>query len=161
MPQLTEDAAERFSPEQATALVRVLELQAGWDGLLVAREDGLAGLQARQKAHDAFQASLREYTSRYPSASVPEPTLGRSVQLALWCRALRAVFRRATVGGVELVMAKVYRLADRIAAREKREPVGRWSQPVGMAGAIDQLDAVIAWCVGPAGDRCSAYPASR
>ena len=42
-------------------------------------------------------------------------------------------------------------MADRIAARVKADPVGRGAPPGDVAGAVRDLDAVIAWCDGLAG----------
>ena len=112
MPHFTERDAERLSPEQAAALVRVLDLQAGWDGLLVDRgqKTGLSDLHARQKANDAYQAALREYGAKYRDA-VPEPTHAVPDRLAVWCRVLRVVFRRAE-GGSPQTGPVYYELAD-------------------------------------------------
>src|SRR6478672_11634769 len=101
MPQLTESAAERLTPAQATALVRVLDLQARWEAH---RDDpaksasSTADLHERQKAHNVFQAALRDYCSRYGDAAIPEPTQNMPKRLAIWCRVLRGIFRRAEGG---------------------------------------------------------------
>ena len=150
MPQFTERDAERLSPEQAAALVRVLDLQAEWEGLLVgkAQKTGLADLRARQGASDAFQAALRDYCAKYRTAGVPEPTQAVPDRLAAWCRVLRVVFGRAEGGSPAQVMGKVYRLADRAAARAGKETVARGSAD-DLPAAVRGLDAVIAWCGGP------------
>jgi hypothetical protein len=133
--------AENLSPAQAADLVRVLDLQARWENH---RDDPattascVADLQIRQRAHDAFQAALREYAGKHRNASVPETTQNMPDRLAIWCRALLAVCRRAESQCPANVMVKVYRLADRIAARTGKEPASR--------GTADELDAVIAWC---------------
>ncbi len=147
MTQLTERDAEKLSPEQASALVRILDLQAKWDGLLVDKQQKttLPDLHARQKANDAYQTARRDYAAKHRNASIPQPTQAIPERLRVWCRTLRAVFRRAEVGSPFDVMGKVYRLADRIAERMGKEPAGR--EPAeDMAGAIRQLDCVIAWC---------------
>jgi hypothetical protein len=147
MPQFTERDAEKLSPEQATALVRVLDLQAKWDGLLADKQQkvGRSDLLARQKANDAYQAALREYVAKYPKAVVPEPTHAVPERVAVWCRTLRVVLGRAEAGSAAEVMEKVYRLADRAAGRMSKEPVARTSV-TDLAGAVRELDAVIAWC---------------
>ena len=148
MPQLSEAAAEKLSPEQATALARVLDLQARWENH---RDDpaksatSIADLQARQKAFEAFRAALREYAAAFGDDRLPEPTQNVPDRLAVWCRALRAVLVRAGGTGPALILGKVYRLADRIAARTGLPPVERVPAE-DRAGAIDQLAAVIAWC---------------
>jgi hypothetical protein len=148
MPQLTEADAEKLSPEQAAGLIRVLELQARWENH---RDDPATSaastpdLQTRQKAFEAFQVAWNAYTAQHRLARLPEPTQNMPDRLAIWCRALRAVFRRAEAGYPVQVMAKVYRLAARTASRLEKEPVERESAE-GLAGAIQQLDAVIVWC---------------
>ena len=68
MPQLTESAAEKLGPEQATALARVLDLQARWENH---RDDpaktatSIADLQARQKAFEAFRAALEGWLAEH------------------------------------------------------------------------------------------------
>lgn len=158
MPQLSESAAEKLTPEQATALARVIDLQARWENH---RDDpaksaaSTADLQARQKAFEAFRTALRDYTAAHNDSRFPEPTQNVPDRLAIWCRTLRAVFQRADGPGSPLVLAKVYRLVDRIATRLAVAPAER--APVeDRAGTIRELDAVIAWC-----DRVSAPTAVR
>jgi hypothetical protein len=147
MSRLTERDAEKLPPEQATALVRVLELQARWSALVADQVNDTPSLQARQRAHDASRAGLRQYAADYHNAPIPEPTQNVPDRLAVWCRALRAVFRRAEGGCPAQVLARVYRLADRIAARARNESVVR--VPVDdLPSAVRALDAVIAWCEG-------------
>ena len=118
------------------------------------RASSTADLQARQKAFDAFWSARREYAAAHRDTPLPEPTQNAPARLAVWCRTLRAVFRRAESGNPAQVMIKVYRLADRTAARAGTEVIGR--APVGdLAAAINELSAVIAWCealVGPTSD---------
>jgi hypothetical protein len=144
---LTERDAEKLSPEQATALVRVLELQAKWDGLLTDKspKTTMPELHVRQKANDAYQAAMRDYAAKYPKAVIPEPTHAMPERVAAWCRTLRVVFARAEGGSPTEVMGKVYRLADRTAGRMGKEPVAR-TPATELAGAVRELDAVIAWC---------------
>lgn len=148
MPQLNERAAEALTPEQATAVVRLLDLQARWENH---RDDpdksaaSTADLMARQKAFDAFWLARREYAVKHRTVPLPEPTQNVPDRLANWCRTLRAVFRRAECGSAAQVMIKVYRLADRVAVRAGKEVLGR--VPAGdLATAVGGLDTVIAWC---------------
>jgi hypothetical protein len=145
MPQMTEAAAENLTPEQATAAVRVLDLQAGWDALLEDKGSDHASLRIRQKAHDAYQLALREYEGPRRDAPLPEPTHSVPDRLAAWCRVLKAVFLRATGEPPEQLVGKVYRLADRIAARVGDEPLVR-PEVGSLADAVRAMDAVIAWC---------------
>ncbi|AWM39523.1 hypothetical protein GobsT_21400 [Gemmata obscuriglobus] len=148
MPQLSESAAEKLSAEQATALARILDLQARWENH---RDDpaktatSAADLQARQKAFEAFRAALREYTAAHNDSRFPEPTQNIPERLVIWCRALRAVFRRSEGPGSAFVLMKVHRLADRIAARTGLPPVER-AAVTDRDATIRELDAVIAWC---------------
>jgi hypothetical protein len=145
MPPFTERDAEKLSPGQATALVRVIELQAKWDGLLAEKELQTSGLHARQKANDAYQAALRDYKAKYPRADIPEPTHAVPERLVVWFRVLRTVFGKAESGNPVEIMGKVYRLADRIAKRMSQEQVAR-SAVADLPGAVRELDVVIAWC---------------
>ena len=150
MPQLSESAAEKLAPEQAAELVRVLDLQARWENH---RDDPaksaatFSDLQVRQKAFDAFQVAWRNYTTKYRDARIPEPTQNMPDRLVIWCRALRAVFLRADSGNPVQVVAKVHRLADRIATRTNKEAVSRTAAE-DLPAAVRELDAVIAWCDG-------------
>lgn len=145
MPQFTERDAERLSPEQAAALVRVLDLQARWDGLLAEKGRTTSDLHARQRASDAYRAALREYGARYRNAGIPEPTHAMPDRLAAWCRTLRVVFGKAEGGSPAEVMRRVYRVADRIALRLGKESVGH-GPAEDVPAALRELDAVIAWC---------------
>ncbi|VTR93670.1 unnamed protein product [Gemmata massiliana] len=151
MPQMSESAAEKLTSQQATALVRVLDLQARWENH---RDDpaksaaSAAELQVRQKSFEAFRAALREFTAEYRNAQLPEPTQNVPDRLAIWCRTLRAVLRRAESGNPSALLLKVYRLADRIAIRVGKEQVTR--MPVAdLSDGIRELDAVISWCEAP------------
>ena len=157
MAQMSEQAAEKLDPEQAAELVRVIDLQAQWENTRAepARPDGgysTPDLNGRQRTYEAFRSRLAAYTARYKAAEVPETTLNTPQRVGVWCRAVRAVFRRAGhEAGTDCpthAVEKAYRLADRIAARLKVEPVGRGSPPDGIGAAVGVLDAVILWCDG-------------
>lgn len=150
MSHLIERTAEALTPEQATAVVRLLDLQARWENH---RDDpgksasSTADLRARQKAFEAFWSARREYAAVHRDAPLPEPTQNAPARLAVWCRTLRAVFRRAGAGDTTQVMVKVFRLVGRVAARAGRESVDR--MPVrDLETAVGELDAVISWCDG-------------
>jgi hypothetical protein len=149
---LTEAAVERLDPAQAADLARVIDLQARWENLRVhptrpAAEFSVADLHNRQKAYEAFRVRMEAYSARYRAARVAEPTLNTAGRVGAWCRVVAAVFRQAGPSGecpAEAV-AKAYRLADAIAARLEREPVGRES-PESITDAIRALDALGRWC---------------
>ncbi|WP_143393528.1 hypothetical protein [Fimbriiglobus ruber] len=145
---MTENVAEALSPEQATNLVKILDLQARWENLCASpeqRPDLRTDLRARQKAHDQFQDAWDHYSKKYRTKLFPETTQSVPDRLAVWCKLLRAVFRRATVGDPTHVMAKVYQMADRIADKNEAEPVPRGATE-DLAAAVRELDEVIAWC---------------
>ena len=155
--QMNESAAEKLDPAQAAELVQVLDLQARWENLWDDRtRDGSDHstplLQGLQLAFEAFRSRMAEYTARYRTAQIPDLSPSGPDRLAGWCRAVRAIFQRAgheTGGDCPVhVVAKAHRLADRIAARVKNDPVRRGSPPDDIAGAIRDLGAIIAWCDG-------------
>ena len=102
-------------------------------------------LHARQKANDTYQAALRDYGAKYRTTTIPEPTHAMPDRLVNWCRVLRLVFGKSENGPTAQVMGKVYRLADRIAARVGGEPVARESAE-DLPSAVRELGVVIAWC---------------
>lgn len=65
MPPFTERDAEKLSPEQATALARVLEFQARWNAQVGERTDTVVGLHVRPKAHNAFPTAPGESARRH------------------------------------------------------------------------------------------------
>jgi len=141
MPTLTERDAETLSTEQATALLRLLNLHARWEGLLSLRSEHPQSLHAKQRANDAFQAALRAYTEKYRTTKIPEPTQAAPERLGVWCRTLRVLFQKADgVSPVEL-LGRAYRLADRIAARLAKETIKE--RP---GEALLALDRIIDWC---------------
>ena len=145
---MTETAAGRLTPGRAAELARVLDLQSRWENL---RDDGTqstAQLQALQAAFEAYRARMAAYTARDRSEPVPELSPTKPARLVAWCRTVRAVLSRADGGECPThVVEKAHRVADRIAARVQAGPAGRES-PTDLAGAIRQLDLVIAWCDG-------------
>jgi hypothetical protein len=105
-----------------------------------------------QTTFEAYRSALAAYSARYKSDAVPEIASSIVERVAAWCRTVRAVIRRAEgqAGAVcpDHVVAKVYRLADRVAERSRVEQVARGSAPEGLWAAIRELDAVIRWCDG-------------
>jgi hypothetical protein len=150
---MNERAAEKLDPEQAAELARVIDLQSRWENMRGETGDSVAQLHAIQKAFEAYRVGLAEYAARYRSEQVPDLSPSGPDRLGAWCRAVRAVCRRAE--GCDCpshLVAKAHRMADRIAARVGADPVAR-EPPADTAGAIRQLDAVIAWCDGLVGLR--------
>ncbi len=158
--QMNESTADKLDPARAAELVRVLDLQARWENM---RDDSVRNddhkstlhLQGLQKAFEAFRSRMAEYTARYRTAQIPDLSPSGPDRLGAWCRAVRAVFQRAGHdAGSDCpvhVVAKAHRMADRIAARVKNDPVGRGAPPDDITGAIRDLGIVIAWCDGLVG----------
>ncbi|MBA4189856.1 MAG: hypothetical protein C0467_17880 [Planctomycetaceae bacterium] len=155
MSQMSENTAEKLDQTQAAELVRVIDLQARWENMRGNPATGggsgfsTPDLQGRQKAYEAFRVRLAAYTTRYRASHVPEVTLNTPERVGMWCRAVRAVFRRAGQEFTEYpthTVAKAHRLADRIATRLGRPPAEREESSPGLAGAIRNLDAIVSWC---------------
>lgn len=146
MTQMTETAADRLTPDRAAELARVLDLQAKWENLRADGNDSTARLQALQRAFEEYRVRLTAYSARDRSEPIPELSPTGPGRLGTWCRTVRAVLRRAAgADGPLHIVAKAHRLADRIAARGSAAVAGR-ETPADLAGAIRQLDLVIAWC---------------
>lgn len=148
MKPMTERDAQALTAEQATELVRIMDLQARWE----THPDDTdrrpilnANLRARQRAHDQFQAAWHIYTTRHCETAYPAATRGVPDLLGRWCRVLRIVFRRATGGNPARVMANVYDLADRMASRREIGAVSR-IELVDLPASASELDRVVAWC---------------
>ena len=143
---MTEAAAERLAPARAAELARVLDLQSRWENLRAAGTPSTPQLQALQAAFEVYRVRMAAYTARNQGEPVPELTPTKPGRLGAWCRTVLAVLRRADGGECPShVVAKAYRVADRIAERLKAEPVGR-EAPTDVAGAVRELDAVVGWC---------------
>jgi hypothetical protein len=147
VPQLSERAAEAMAPEQATALVHVLDLQAQWENYCNAQKGALThtDLQTRQKAHNSFQVAWRNYSAEYHKATLSAPSQYIVDRMVIWCRTIRTVFRRATEGSPVEMMLKVYRVADLIAVRLGKDAVAR-TPALDLPAAVRELDVIIAWC---------------
>jgi hypothetical protein len=146
--QFIESSAERLDPVQAAELARVLDLQSRWENMRADCGDSTTRLQSLQRAFEAYRVRLTEYKTRHRSHEIPDQSPSSPDRLGAWCRMVRVLFTRAAEGNEcpAQVVTKAWRLADRIAARAKLEPVGRESPAGNMAEAIRQLDVLIAWC---------------
>jgi hypothetical protein len=143
---MTEAAADRLTPARAAELVQVLDLQSRWENLRAAGSATTAQLHALQAAFEAYRVRLAAYTARDHTEPVPGLTPTRPARLETWCRTVRAVLRRADGAGCPTqTVARAHRVADGIAQRLKADPVGR-AVPTDVAGAVGELDALIAWC---------------
>ena len=146
MTQMNESTAARLTPARAAELVQVLDLQSRWENLRAEGNDSTIQLQTLQSAFEAYRSRLANYVARDQSDAIPELTPTKPGRLGTWARTVRAVLRLADdrVCPTHLV-AKAHRVANQIAIRLKSQP-GVWETPTDMAGAIGQLDGVIAWC---------------
>ena len=145
---MTETAAGRLAPARAAELARVLDLQSRWENLRADGTPSTPQLQALQAAFEAYRARRAAYAAGDRGGPVPELSPTKPGRLGAWCRTVRAVLARAEGGECPThVLAKAHRVADRIAARVQAAPAGR-EAPTDLAGAIRQLDLVIAWCDG-------------
>jgi hypothetical protein len=145
-------------PESVTELFRILDLQAAGENH---HDDpaksaaSVSDLHARTKAFDAFQVMWRRlrFAAKQPHLQLPTPAPNMPDRLSVWSRILRVLFQRAEGGYPVQVMAKVFRIADRIAAKMGEKPVVR-TPAENLADAVRELDVVIAWC-----DRFAKPPA--
>ncbi|VTU02843.1 unnamed protein product [Gemmataceae bacterium] len=153
MSQLSETVAEKLEPAAAAELARVLDLQARWENMR-GTPSGAPGfstpdLHGRQKAYDAFRTRLAAYTAKYTAPHLPEVTLNTPERVGMWCRAARAVLRRAGAEPVEYpahLISKAHRLADKVAVRLGKPPADREAGAATLAAAVRNLDAVVEWC---------------
>src|SRR5262249_10091626 len=142
----TEAAADRLTPARAAELVQVLDLQSRWENLRAAGSPTTAQLHALQAAFEAYRVRTAAYTARDHTEPVPELTPTRPARLGTWCRTVRAVLGRAGGGGRPAhAGAQAHRGGGPIAGGRGAEAAGG-ETPTDVAGALGQLDRVIAWC---------------
>jgi hypothetical protein len=146
MIRMTESAVEGLTQARAAELARVLELQAEWENLAAEPQDSTTRLQGVQRAFDVYRSRLLAYTGRENGQAIPELILNKSTRLRVWCRTVRAILLRAEGPAFPThIMAKAQRVVGRLAARFAIEPAAT-AGATDLAGAIRQLDGVIAWC---------------
>jgi hypothetical protein len=127
-------------------VARLLELQAEWENLAAEPQDSTARLQGVQRAFDIYRGRLLAYTGRENGQAIPELSLNKSTRLRAWSRTVRAILIRAEGPAFPAhTMAKAHRVVGRLAARFAIEPPVT-TGATDWAGAIQQLDGVIAWC---------------
>jgi hypothetical protein len=155
MSQMNEIAAARLTPARAAELVQILDLQSRWENLRTDGNYSTGQLQALQGAFEAYRSRLANYVAQDHSDAIPELTPTKPGRLGTWARTVRAVLRLADDQACPVhLVAKAHRVADQIATRLKSQP-GVWETPKDRAGAICQLDGVIAWC-----DALNALPSA-
>jgi hypothetical protein len=155
--QMNEFAADGLSPAQAADLLHILDLRAEWENTRGEPAKGspvpsATDLRTLQNTFEAYRIALADYSKRYKSEAVPDIAGSIAERVATWCRTVRAVLRRAEghAGAAcpAQVMAKVYRLADRIAERAQKDRVARGPAAGSLWAAIQEMDSVIRWCDG-------------
>jgi hypothetical protein len=161
MPEMSQAPAENPDPAQAAEVSLLVDLEARWENLRKPSPPGPAGkpdlreLLARQKAYEAFHSKLVAYNRRYTPGHVPELLLNTPVRLAAWCRAMRDLYRQVehAPGGhcPAHLLEKAYRWADRVAARQDKDRVGRSPPPDTIGDAVRDLEALAQWCDALAG----------
>jgi hypothetical protein len=144
---------------QAQELAVLVELEARWENLRhspsrEARDaEGrarVANLVAIQNAYTSFRVKLVAYNKRYTPTHVPELLLNTPLRLGAWCRAMRALYLRVEHDASGLcpipILEKVYRCADRVSVRMKTAPVNRSAPSGRVRQALEDLEALVAWC---------------
>jgi hypothetical protein len=153
--QLTETLAEKMDPAQAVELARLFELHAKWENMRETPAGAATGfstldLQERQRAYDSFRTRQAAYTARFRAAPLSEVSLNGPERVGDWARTVRAVLRRAEIEAKDEsfphVVAKAYRLVERVAGRIKVEALARGATGEGINGAVRNLNAAIQWC---------------
>jgi hypothetical protein len=158
MSEVRDDTAGQLDPTQATELSLLIDLEARWENLRRSPGGGpgaggdARGLQARQRAYEAFRARLAAYNGRYAPAHRPELLLNTPSRLGVWCRRMRDLYlqieRDPRAHSPAHLLEKAYRWADRVGVRLNREPVNRVPPPAGIRAAIEGLEEVARWCDG-------------
>jgi len=149
-------SVENLDPAQATELSVLVDLEARWENLRKDpsrdSEEGSTtqDLQAKQKAYEAFHASLVAYNNRYRPAHVAELLLNTPSRLGNWCRAMRDLYlivEHAPRGRCPVhLVEKAYRWADRVSTRMNKDRVSRSTSPGTIPAAIQDLEALGQWC---------------
>src|SRR5262249_17574001 len=152
MPETRRAPAGALDPAQATALARLVDLEARWENLRKAPGVGATtqDLHTKQKAYEAFHAQLVAYNKQYTPAHVAELLLNTPSRLGKWCRAMRDLYLRVEHdprGHCPVhLLEKAYGWADRIGVRMNRGRAGRSTPPGTMQAAIRDLEALGRWC---------------
>jgi hypothetical protein len=159
MSEKSTGSAGNVDLAQAQELAALVELEARWENLRhsPSRQSWDAGGRARvanlvaiQNAYASFRVKLVAYNKRYTPAHVPELLLNTPLRLGAWCRAMRALYLRVENDAAGLcpspLLEKAYRCADRVSVLMKTAPVNRSTPSVSVRQAIEDLDALVAWC---------------
>jgi len=158
MPDMRVVAGRNLDPAQATELAVLVDMEARWENLRKAPPPNpragytLLDLQGRQKAYEAFHAKLVAYNKRFTPAHAPELLLNTTARLGTWCGAMRDLFRQVEQNPRSPypahVLEKAFRWANQVGARLQKPCLQPSPAPFTIAGAIHDLEALTAWCVG-------------
>jgi hypothetical protein len=154
MPEMREAASGTFPAAQAAELALLVDLEARWENLRKTPAPDVSAatldLADRQKSYEAFRAKLVAYNDRHTPAHVPELLLNTPSRLGAWCRRMRDLYRQVEHDPrghrPAHLLEKAYRWADRVGVRLNKPLISRSPTPATIAAAIQDLEAVAAWC---------------
>jgi hypothetical protein len=143
---------DRLPSDQANALAALIELEAFWENVPVTAagalpSESLRGLTAKQRAFDAYHASLVAYNRRYGVAYHGERPAATPKRLGAWCRRLAALYRRADQADCSIqLLEKAHRCADRVAAQMAVTACPRAASASGPSDVAADLGSIADWC---------------
>src|SRR3954470_14289210 len=137
---------------QANALAAVIELESLWENVApssaqVSPREAWRGLNAKQRAYDAYQTQLTAYNRQFRPAHHCERPATTPKRLGGWCRRMAAVYGRADSADCPVQsLEKAYRCADRLAERLGVQPCPRAATTATATDAVAALAALANWC---------------
>jgi hypothetical protein len=147
-----------FTPARAAELALVVESEACWDNLRLARsrtpgvQSTTPELNAIQKAYERFRQQMSAYNNHHNPPHVPEALLNNPIRLGTWCRRMRDLYllvgQNPAVACPVHLLAKAYWWADKVAARAGRDPIARTTAPSDTAAVLASLESLGLWCEG-------------
>jgi hypothetical protein len=139
---------------QADALAVVVELESLWENVPSAAaqtsaSEGWRGLNAKQRAFDAYHSHLVAYNRQYRPSHFGERPATTPSRLGAWCRKMAQLYGRVDRAECPVaLLEKVHRYADRLAVRLNATPCVRGTPQTSTADAVADLGAVAEWCDG-------------
>jgi hypothetical protein len=148
---------------QARDLVRLAELEAGWENLPPPPTAAatLADLRARQRAYEAFSTALAGYNRRYRPAYRPEVFRSNLKRLAPWCRGVRDLLAGVAADPQVACPAQLVAKAYRLAVRVGKDPDGPVHPPETVRAAVEAVDELVRWFDATAGTQHPWWNAGR
>jgi hypothetical protein len=153
-PEVALDNPFHFTAAQANALAAVIELESVWENLpsaaaTASASEGWKGLNAKQRAFDAYQALVAAYNREFRPPHHGERPATTPVRLGAWCRRIAQIYGQADRSACPVqLLEKVHRCASRLAARLGAAPCPRVTAPVTTGDAVAELGRVADWCDG-------------